>query len=144
MLYAKIKSDLITALKLGDSYLVGILKLITTELSYAQVDYKQGDLPDEEVVKVLMKEAKKRKDSIETYTKVGAPDRAESERKELEIIEKYLPEMMSEADLKLEIAKIASDTGLTGGRLMGAVMGKLRGKVDGSLVQKVVNQEFAS
>lgn len=139
MLYAQIKSDLIVALKSGNSFLVGVLKLLLSELSYAQVDFKEGELPDEKVVVVLMKEAKKRKDSIETYTRVNSPERAESEKKELEVIEKYLPKMMGEDELKIEVAKIASETGLTGGKLMGAVMGKLRGRVDGSLVQKVVN-----
>lgn len=139
MLYTQIKSDLTTAQKSGNTFLVGVLKLILSELSYAQVDFKSGELPDEKVVTVLMKEAKKRKDSIETYTKFNSPERAESEGKELEVIEKYLPQMMSEEELKVEVAKIAAETGLTGGKLMGAVMGKLRGKVDGSLVQKVVN-----
>lgn len=139
MLYAQIKSDLITAQKSGDAFLVGVLKLILSELSYAQVDYKEGELPDEKVVTVLLKEAKKRKDSIETYTRVNSPERAEGEKKELEIIEKYLPEMMGEEELRVEVAKIAMETGLTGGKLMGAVMGKLRGKVDGSMVQKIVN-----
>lgn len=142
MLYAQIKSDLITAQKAGDTYLVSVLKLILSELSYAQVDFKDGELPDEKVVQVLMKEAKKRKDSIETYTKVNSPERAESEKRELVVIEKFLPQMMSEADLRSEIANIASETGLIGGKLMGAVMAKLRGKVDGGMVQRLVNEGF--
>ena len=142
MLYSKIRSDLTTAQKAGDAHLVGVLKLIISELSYAQVDFKEGDLPDSEVVRVLMKEARKRKDSIEIYTKVASSERAEEEKYELGVIEGYLPQMMSEEEAECEIAMIASATGLTGGRLMGAVMGKLKGKVDGSLVQKVVNQSY--
>lgn len=122
--------------------MVGILKLIVSELSYAQVDFKRGELPDEEVVRVLIKEAKKRKDSIEIYEKVGSVERAMAEKHELVVIEEYLPQMMSEEEVSAEVIKIASETGLTGGRLMGAVMGKLKGKVDGSLVQKVVNQSY--
>ena len=71
MLYSKIKTDLTTAQKAVDSKLVRVLKLLSSELSYAQVDYKAGELPDEEVVRVLMKEAKKRRDSIEIYEKLG-------------------------------------------------------------------------
>ena len=123
--------------------MVGILKLIVSELSYAQVDFKEKDLPDEEVVRVLMKEAKKRKDSIEIYEKVGSADRAKEEKYELGVIEGYLPQMMTEEEAECEISIIASATGLTGGRLMGAVMGKLKGKVDGALVQKIVNAKFA-
>ncbi|NCP47449.1 hypothetical protein AUJ42_03150 [Candidatus Collierbacteria bacterium CG1_02_44_10] len=149
MLYSKIRSDLTTAQKAGDTHLVGVLKLIASELSYAQVDFKgampagrHGDLPDEEVVRVLMKEAKKRKDSIEIYIKVGSPERLAEEKYELKVIEGYLPQMLSEEEVTAEVIKIASETGLSGGRLMGAVMGKLRGKADGSVVQKVVNQKF--
>jgi len=123
--------------------LLGILKLLLSELSYAQVDYKQGELPDEEVVRVLRKEAKKRNDSIEIYEKVVETVRADQEKYELSIIGKYLPTMMAEADVEAEVAKIASETGLTGGRLMGAVMGKLKGKADGAVINKIVSQKFS-
>jgi len=123
--------------------LVGVLKLIVSELSYAQVDFKSGELPDGEVIRVLMKEAKKRKDSIEIYTKVDSPERAEEEKYELGVIEGYLPQMMSEDEVVAEVSKISNETGLTGGKLMGAVMGKLRGKADGSVVQKVVSEKFS-
>lgn len=143
MLYSQIKNDRLLAQKEGNSRLVGILKLILSELSYAQVDYKAGELPDEEVVRVLMKEVKKRRDSIEVYAKVGSDERVEQEEYELKIIEGYLPKMMTEAEIEVEVAKIASETGFTGGRLMGAVMGKLRGKADGALINKVVMAKYA-
>lgn len=143
MLFTQIKSEAETALRGGDSKLLGILKLILSELAYAQVDYKQGELPDEEVIRVLRKEAKKRNDAIEIYEKVGEVARAEQEKYELSIIEKYLPSMMAEADVEAEVAKIAAETGLTGGRLMGAVMGKLRGKADGAVINKIVTAKFS-
>ncbi|KKT72450.1 MAG: hypothetical protein UW68_C0037G0017 [Candidatus Collierbacteria bacterium GW2011_GWB1_44_6] len=142
MLYTKIKEDITAAQKAGDSRLVGALKLLSSELSYAQVDYKEGELPDEEVVRVLMKEAKKRRDSIEIYTKASSAERADQEKYELGIIEKYLPQMMSETEVAEVVDKTATETGLTGGKLMGAVMVKLRGKVEGSVVQKVVNEKY--
>ncbi len=142
MLYAQIKTDLITAQKSGNSFLVGVLKMILSELLYAQVDFKSGELPDTEVLRVFAKEAKKRKDSIEAYTKANRLELAEVEEKELKIIESYLPEQMSEEAVLLEIEKVAKETGLTGGKLMGVVMGKLRGKVDGGVVQKLVNEKF--
>ncbi|HOX95822.1 MAG TPA: GatB/YqeY domain-containing protein [Candidatus Woesebacteria bacterium] len=142
MLYSQIKLESQTAQKAGDSRLYNALKLLVSELSYAQVDYKEGELPDEEVVRVLNKEGKKRKDSIEIYEKAGASDRADQEKYELSVIEKYLPQLMSEADVEAEIVKIAAETGLTGGRLMGAVMGKLRGKADGGMINKIVMVKF--
>jgi uncharacterized protein len=143
MLYSQIKSESENALRSGDSRLLGILKLILSELAYAQVDYKQGELPDEEVVRVLRKEAKKRNDSIEIYEKVKETARADQEKYELSIIEKYLPQLMAEAEVEAEVAKIAGETGLTGGRLMGAVMGKLKGKADGAVINKIVLAKFS-
>lgn len=143
MLYSQIKMESQTAQKAGDSRLYNALKLLVSELSYAQVDYKAGELPDDEVIRVLNKEAKKRKDAIEIYEKVGDTGRADQEKYELSVIEKYLPSLMPEAEVEAEIAKIASETGLTGGRLMGAVMGKLRGKADGGLVNKIVSEKYA-
>ncbi len=142
MLYSKLKTDLVTAQKAGDHKLVDALKLLSSELSYAQVDFKDGELSDEVVVKVLMKEAKKRRDSIEIYEKLSSMERVDQEKYELKVIESYLPQMMSEEEVGLEVDKTAVETGLTGGRLMGAVMGKLRGKVDGGVVQKVVMAKF--
>jgi len=142
MLYSKIKTDLTTAQKAADSKLVRVLKLIVSELSYTQVDFKEGELPDEEAVRVLMKEAKKRRDSIEIYEKLGSAERVEEEKYELSIIQKYLPQMMSEEEVLAEVTKVAAETGLVGGRLMGAVMGKLRGRVEGGVVQKVVSRKY--
>lgn len=119
------------------------LKLMVSELLYAQVDYKDGELPDEAVIRVLNKEAKKRKDAIEIYEKAGAHGRAEQEKYELSVIEKYLPQLMSLEEVEAEVTKIAAETGLTGGRLMGAVMGKLRGKADGAMINKIVMEKFA-
>lgn len=122
--------------------MLAALRLMLSELSYAQVDYKQGELPDEEVIKILTKEAKKRKEAFDIYEKVGEVVRADQEKYELSIIEKYLPKLMGEAEIEAEIAKVAEETGLTGGRLMGAVMGKLRGKADGAVINKIVLAKF--
>lgn len=142
MLYPQIKSEMSVAQKAGDSRLLGVLKLIITELGYAQVDFKGGELSDEAVIKVLQKEAKKRKESIEVYEKHGAQEKADQEKYELTIIEKYLPTLMSETDTEAEIDKIALETGLRNGKLIGAVMGKLRGKADGAVIQKVIMQKY--
>lgn len=123
--------------------MLNALRLMLSELSYAQVDYKQGELPDEEVIKVLTKEAKKRIEAIEIYEKAGETVRADQEKFELSIIEKYLPTLMGDVEVEAEIAKIAKETGLTGGRLMGAVMGKLRGKADGAVINKIVQAKFS-
>jgi uncharacterized protein len=142
MLYSQLKSESITALKAGDSRLLGALRLLLSELSYTKVELKTEDIPDAEVIRVLTKEAKKRKDAIEIYEKAGDVARTDQEKFELAIIEKYLPTLMAEADVEAEVAKIAAETGLTGGRLMGAVMGKLKGKADGGVINKIVMAKY--
>lgn len=143
MLYSQLKTEMTAAQKAGDARLLGALRLLLSELSYAQVDYKEGELPDEEVIRVLNKEAKKRKDAIEIYEKVGETGRADQEKYELTLIEKYLPSLMPVAEVEAEVTKIAAETGLTGGRLMGAVMGKLRGKADSGVINKIVTEKFS-
>ena len=123
--------------------MLGALKLLLSELSYARVDNKSEELPDEEVIRVLSKEAKKRKDSIEIYEKVGDVARTDQEKYELALIEKYLPSMMAEADVEAEVAKIAAETGVTGGRLMGALRGQLKGKADGGTIHKIDMSKFS-
>lgn len=144
MLYTKLKTDLVAAQKSGDVFVTSVLKLILSELSYAQVDYKQGELPDDMVEKVLFKEAKKRKDSIAIYEKISNKERVEAEKAELVVIESYLPKQMSSGDIEVEIDKIAKETGLASGRLVGAVMGKLKGKADSSVVLEIVSRKYSN
>jgi len=143
MLYEKLKSESVAAQKAGDSRLLGILRLLLSELAYAQADYKEGDLPDEEILRILSKEAKKRKEAIEIYEKAGEAARADQEKYELGVIDQYLPQLMDQSEVEAEVSKIAAETGLTGGRLMGAVMGKLRGKADGSMINKIVLEKYS-
>lgn len=142
MIYSKLKEESVTAQKAGDIRMLGALKFIISELGYA-IDMRKGEPTDEEVVRVLSKEAKKRRDAIEIYEKAGDMVRADQEKYELNLIEKYLPQLMSEVEVEAEVVKIASETGLTGGRLMGAVMGKLRGKADGAVINRIVTAKFS-
>ena len=142
MLYSQLKNELVSAQKARDLRMLNALKFILTELSYA-IDTRGGEPADEEVIRVLHKEAKKRKDAIEIYEKASETVRADQEKYELAIIEKYLPTLMAETEVEAEVAKIAAETGLTGGRLMGAVMGKLKGKADGGVINKIVMAKFS-
>lgn len=142
MLHTQIKEDSTMALRAGDTKLLGVLKLLISELGYASVEQHAEVLADEVVVKVLMKESKKRKEAIEIYEKAGDSGRADQEKYELSVIESYLPKMMSDEEVLVVIEETNKSTGLTGGRLMGAVMGKLRGKVDGGVVNRLVSEKF--
>ncbi len=138
----QIKTDLVKAQKEQNAKLLGCLRLLVSELNYKAID-AGGNLTDDLVVQVLQKEAKKRQESIDIYTKVGDSARADHEKYELEIINTYLPKMMSEAEVAAEVDKIAAETPLRGGQLVGIAMGKLRGKADGGLVARLVNEKYA-
>lgn len=138
----QIKTDLVKAQKEQNAKLLGCLRLLVSELNYKAID-AGGNLTDDLVVQVLQKEAKKRQESIDIYTKVGDSARADHEKYELEIINTYLPKMMSEAEVAAEVDKIAAETPLRGGQLVGVAMGKLRGKADGGLVARLVNEKYA-
>ena len=88
MLIDQIKTEIVKAQKEQNAKLLGVLRLLISELNYKAID--AGTLTDEAVVGVLQKEAKKRQESIDIYTKVGETARADAERYELEIIDRYL------------------------------------------------------
>jgi uncharacterized protein YqeY len=119
-----------------------------TKLSKNEKDIKKleelSKLSEEEVIEVISGEAKKRKDSIFEFKKGNRNDLVEKEEKELEILKKYLPEQMSEDQVKEEAKKVIAEIGAVGpkdtGKVMSALMPKLKGKAEGSTVSKVVGE----
>ena len=124
-----------------DEQAVGLYRLLKSALKNAEIE-KRTELEEADVVRVLEKEAKQRRDSIEQYTAGNREDLATHEEAELKVIEGFLPEKMSEEDVRVKVKKIiAANAGLDFGRTMGMVMGQLKGKADGALVQKIVKEE---
>ena len=152
MLQEKIKSELKEAMKNKDSVLMtvlrGLLAGFTNEL-IAQKKKPQDEVSDELAMTIIKKAVKQRKDSIEQFTKGGRIDLAESEKIELKILEKYLPEMMNRDNIK-KIAEIKkTELGITDktkmGILIGAVLKEIKtvgASADGSEVKKVVEELF--
>jgi len=103
-------------------------------------------LTDEETMEVVSSESKKRKDSIEQYCKYNRQDLAEQEKKELEILMKYLPEQMNEEEIRKivreKINEIGASTPQDTGKVMGALMSQLKGKTEGDIVNKIVQEEL--
>ena len=161
MLKEKLQSDVKEALKSGNSQkrmVLGMVlsavknrefekraKLSKTEQDTAKLE-EMSHLNDEEVVEVISSEIKKRKDSIEQYEKGGRPELAEGECKEMEMLMEYMPEQMSEDDLRKIIQDTISETGIKDmkemGKLIGAVMAKVKGKADGTLVSRLTKEEL--
>lgn len=135
------------AMKARDEIRLSTLRLLSSALNYEFIA-KQHKLSEEEELVVVAKEAKKRKDAIEAYEKAGAKDRAEKEQKELLILEEYLPEQMSDAELIGLVDEAISETGAKAitdmGRVMAAVMSKVQGRADGGRVSTQVKEKLSS
>ena len=138
-----INQDLKTAIKAGDDAGKRALRGVKTAITRAEKD-KGEPLADEEIIAVLRKQAKQRRDSIAAYKQAGRDDLVAAEEAELEIISQYLPQMMSEEEIRAAASKVIAEVGASGPRDMGKVMGKLmpqlQNKADGRLVSQVVRQ----
>src|SRR3989338_858323 len=148
MLHQKINEDLKEAFKGKDDFRVGVLRLIISALHNKEIEKKgKGGKPsllEEEVIEILFKEAKKRKEAAEIYNKGGRNDLAEKEKKELEIVQKYLPEQLSEIEVEKIVKTVVEKSGVKNikefGRLMGEVMKELNGKADATFVGEIIKK----
>lgn len=146
----EIKEEMKEAMRAKDKATVltlrGLMTAFTNEL-VAQGKTPTDALGNEEVIKVITKEAKKRKDAIQQYTDAGREELASDEKEELAILEAYLPELMSEDEIRQRVEKKKEELGVNEptekGKLIGALMQELQGKADGSLVQKIVQEELS-
>ncbi|HPF17418.1 MAG TPA: GatB/YqeY domain-containing protein [Thermotogota bacterium] len=140
MLKEDIFEDLKTAMKARDEVRVRTLRMVVAAIKNRLVDKK--DLGDEDVIEILAKEAKLRKDAIDEFTKANREDLAQSEEEELGIIRDYLPEKLNEDELRtiildaIEEQHINSASGL--GLVMKMIMPKVKGRADGKIVNKMV------
>ena len=123
------------------------LRNIIGKIKAAQID-KGESLTDEESLKILKTAAKQLKESIDQYQKGGRDDLAEKEAFELSLLEKYLPEQLSEEQIRKTVKNVVKNTGAESmqdmGKVMGATMKELAGSVDGKIVQKIVQEELSS
>lgn len=139
----RITQDLKDAMKSKDQVRVRTLRMILTTIRNIEVE-KMKEATDEDVIDALQKEAKKRREAIEQYEKAGRNDLADEERKELSVIEKYLPEQMSEEEIKGLAKEIIEQLGASTvkdlGKIMKEIMPKVKGRADGKLVNRIVRE----
>ncbi len=146
MLKQQLRDELKESMLAKDELQTSVLRMLISAITYYEIQ-KGGagyEASDEDVLLVIDKQVKQRKDSIEQFEKAGRPELAEKEKKEMDMLSKYLPEQMSEEDARKiveeTIAGLGSVTMADMGKVMGAVMPKLKGKVDGNLVGKLVKE----
>jgi uncharacterized protein YqeY len=135
-----------TAMRDGDTLKRDTLRMVLAAAHNAQVAARRP-LTDDELVGVLSREAKTRRESIEAFTKAGREDLAAKERVEAEVIAVYLPAALTEEELRTLVTDAIAETGATSARDLGKVMGRLspaiKGRADGKQVSGMVAQELA-
>ena len=129
-LFDKINADMITAMKAKDEAATSALRMLKSAIKYKEVDLKR-EVKDEDVIDVLTKQAKQRKESIEGFEKGGRAEMAAKEKAELALIEKYLPAGLSDEELGKLIEEAIKSSGAAGPKDMGKVMGVLTPKIKG-------------
>jgi uncharacterized protein YqeY len=142
----KIDDDIIIALKAGEKLKLTVLRGLKSDIKYKVIE-KGDDLKEDEIVTVLSSAAKKRRDSIEQFKAGNRADLVDKETSELEIINGYLPEQLSEEKLRELIAESIESTGADSpaklGLVMKETMAKVRGKADGKLVNRLAAEMLA-
>jgi len=148
MLEERLDRDLKTALLNGDSVAVSTLRSLKSAILYAKVagGNRSDTLPEEALLAVLQKEAKKRQESVEAYQRAGNEQRAHTEAREKEIIEQYLPAKLSEAEVVRLIDATISELGDAGNLSMGVVISTVRqkaaGAADGALIARLTKERL--
>lgn len=140
-----LREDMFSATKAGEGIKVDILKLAMAAIKNAQID-SQEELTDDDIVKILRKEARKVEDSIEQFTKIGRQDLVDRESAQLEVLERYLPQQMSKEDLekvvKSKIEELKPEGMKDMGKVMGAIMKEVGTDADGNIVREIVQQHL--
>ena len=143
----QLQEELKIAMKSGERAKMIGLRNIIGKIKAAQID-KGESLTDEESLKILKTAAKQLKESIDQYQKGGRDDLAEKEAFELSLLEKYLPDQLSEEQIRKTVKNVVKNTGAESmqdmGKVMGATMKELAGSADGKIVQKIVKEELSS
>ena len=142
----RLTDDMKTAMKAGDKDTLGVIRLVNAAIKQKEVD-ERIQLDDAQVVGVLDKMVKQRKDSVEQYAKAAREDLAAIERAEIAVIERYLPAKLDDAQIQAAIEAAITETGAAGpadmGKLMGALKPKLAGQADMGRVSALVKARLA-
>lgn len=150
-LLKKIRDDLTVSLKAKNEIRASVLRLLITSIHNKEIEKRGAGKPEEldegEVLELINKEAKKRKEAIEFYVRGNRSDLVEKETAELKILKEYLPAELGEEEIKKAISDVIEKTGAKDskdfGRVMGQVMKELKGRADAAAVGKLVKEKLS-
>ncbi|ADH70686.1 MULTISPECIES: GatB/YqeY domain-containing protein [Nocardiopsis] len=147
-LKARLKNDLTTAIKARDKVRTGTLRMVLAAISTEEAAGSTSrSLGDDEITRLLTREAKKRREAAEAFDKGDRPEQAAAERAESEVISDYLPKQLTDEELSSLVAEAVTETGAEGPRAMGQVMKvvnpKIAGRAEGARVAAEVKRQLA-
>lgn len=143
----QLKADVSAAMRSGETLRRDTLRMALSSLALVEKELKR-DATDDEVLGVIVKAVKTRKESVDAYTAASRPDLADAETAEITILSTYMPEQLSDADVDALVAEAMSATGAASSKEMGKVMGwlapKTKGRVDGKVLSGKVTAALAA
>ncbi|ASV68952.1 GatB/YqeY domain-containing protein [Cytobacillus sp. FSL W7-1323] len=145
-LLERLNEDMKQAMRNKEKDKLTVIRMIKASLQNEAI--KEGkDLTEDQELTVLSREVKQRKDSLHEFDKAGREDLVEKIRTELQYVELYMPEQLSDEEVSAIVKQTIADTGATSkaemGKVMSAIMPKLKGKADGALINKLVQQHLS-
>ncbi|WP_457621797.1 GatB/YqeY domain-containing protein [Persephonella sp.] len=145
-LLKKLQEEMKTAMKSGDKEKLSTIRMLISEIKKVQIDQKK-ELSDEEIIAVIQRYAKQRKESIKQYKEAGREDLAQKEEKELEIVQQFLPQPLTEEEIEKIVEETIKELNASSmkdmGRVMKAVMEKVKGRAEGSVVSSIVKSKLS-
>lgn len=139
----RLNDDMKQAMKNQDKFKLSVIRMIRSAVKNVEIDQKKT-LDDNEVLEILNREIKQRKDSLQEFEKADRGDLAETVRKEIEVIAVYMPQQLTQEEIHAIVQQTIQETGASSkadlGKLMSALMPKVKGRADGKLVNQLVQQ----
>ncbi|MBO8164109.1 MAG: GatB/YqeY domain-containing protein [Brevibacillus sp.] len=144
-LLERLNQDMKQAMKDKAAVKLSVIRMIKAAVKNEEIQ-KGDSLSDDDVLTILTRELKQRRDSLQEFEKAGREDLASKTREEIDVLTSYLPEQLSEADIRQLVRETIAAVGAASkkemGKVMGAIMPKVKGRADGTLVQQIVADEL--
>lgn len=140
----QVQSQMLEAMKAKDETRLSVLRMLKAAIMKFEVEGgERKEATDEDVMKLIQKEIKSRRDSVEQFRNGNRPEMADAEEKEISVLMEYMPPQLSEEEVAQIVKDVIAETGAKSkqdlGRVMGALMPKVQGQADGAMVSKIVN-----
>lgn len=145
-LLKKLQDEMKRALKSKDTERLSVIRMLISEIKKEQID-KKKELSDDEILAIIQRYGKQRREAIEQYKKANRYDLVEKEQNELNIVLEFLPKQLTEEEINKIVEETIKEVGATSikemGKVMKSVMAKIKGKADGSVVSRIVREKLS-